>query len=197
MIALLWLGLAVLFSPTKTRWRLEVENVALRHQVMVLRRQARGRIRLTNVDRLFLVQLYRWFPSVLRVLAIIQPDTVIGWHRAGFRHYWLWKPRSPGGRPRIDAEVRALIRRMSIDNPLWGAPPIHGELPYMAVSRRKNLHALKNIASMHVNGKRFLRRKHKHSVMCDKSTPRESGPSIGFAFEHATVRRLDAGIFFA
>jgi transposase InsO family protein len=128
MIALLWLGLAVLFSPFKSRWRLEVENVALRHQVMVLRREARGRIRLTNFDRLFLVQLYRWVPSVLRVLAIVQPETVIRWHRVGFRCYWRWKSRSRGGRPRIDDELRTLIRQMSIENPLWGAPRIHGEL---------------------------------------------------------------------
>jgi hypothetical protein len=85
-------------------------------------------IRLSNFDRLLLVQLYRWFPSVLRVFAIIQPKTVVRWHRAGFRHYWRWKSRSRGGRPRIDAELRALIRRMSIDNPLWGVPRIHGEL---------------------------------------------------------------------
>ncbi len=128
MIALLWFGLAILFSPFRPRWRVEVENVALRHQVMVLRRQAHGRIRLTNFDRLFLVQLYRWFPSVLRVVAIIQPKTVIRWHRAGFRLYWRWKSRSRGGRPAIEADLRALIRRMSIDNPLWGAPRIHGEL---------------------------------------------------------------------
>ncbi len=87
MIAFLWLGVAVLFSPFKSRWRLEVENIALRHQVTVLRRQARSRIRLNNLDRLFMVQLYRWSPSVLRALAIIQPETVIRWHRAGFRHY--------------------------------------------------------------------------------------------------------------
>ncbi len=99
MIALLWFGLAILFAPFRSRWRVEVENVALRHQVMVLRRQARGRIYLTNFDRLFLVQLYRWFPSALRVVAIIQPETVIRWHRAGFRLYWCWKLRSRGGRP--------------------------------------------------------------------------------------------------
>ncbi len=128
MIALLSFGLAILFSPFRSRWRVEVENVALRHQVMVLRRQARGRIHLTNFDRLFLVQLYRWFPSALRVVAIIQPETVIRWHRAGFRLYWRWKSRSRVGRPQLGAELRALIRRMSIDNPLWGAPRIHGEL---------------------------------------------------------------------
>jgi transposase InsO family protein len=95
---------------------------------MVLRRQARGRVCLTNLDRLFLVQLYRWFPSILRVLAIVQPETVIRWHRAGFRCYWRWKSRPRGGRPQISGELRALIRQMSIENPLWGAPRIHGEL---------------------------------------------------------------------
>src|SRR5205809_6027678 len=88
----------------------------------------RGRVKLTNGDRLFLVQLYRWFPSVLKVIAVIRPETLVRWHRAGFRRYWRWKSRSFGGRPQIDAELRALIRRMSVDNPLWGAPRIHGEL---------------------------------------------------------------------
>jgi hypothetical protein len=128
MIALLWLIVAALASPLKSKCQLEVENVALRHQVMVLRRQARGRMRLTNLDRLFLVQLYRWFPSILKVLAIVQPETVIRWHRAGFRSYWRWKSRARGGRPAIEADLRALIRQMRIDNPLWGAPRIHGEL---------------------------------------------------------------------
>jgi transposase InsO family protein len=128
MIALLWLVAAILASPFKSKCRLEAENAALRHQVLVLRRQARGRIHLTNLDRLFLVQLYRWFPSILRVLAIVQPETVVRWHRAGFRRYWRWKSRWRGGRPAIEADLRALIRRMSIDNPQWGAPRIHGEL---------------------------------------------------------------------
>jgi hypothetical protein len=85
MITQLWVFLAILASPFKSKCRLEVENAALRHQVMVLRRQTRGRIRLTNFDRLFFVQLYCWFPSILQVLAIVQPATVIRWHRAGFR----------------------------------------------------------------------------------------------------------------
>ena len=128
MIALLWLFLAILTSPFKSKCRLEAENVALRHQVLVLRRQTRGQIRLTNLDRLILVQLYRWFPSILKVLAIVQPGTVIRWHRAGFRCHWRWKSRARGGRPAIEADLRALIRQMSIHNPLWGAPRIHGEL---------------------------------------------------------------------
>jgi transposase InsO family protein len=74
------------------------------------------------------VQMYRWFPSLLKVVRIIQPETLVRWHRAGFRFYWRWKSLGRGGRPQIETELRALIRRMSIENPLWGAPRIHGEL---------------------------------------------------------------------
>jgi hypothetical protein len=88
----------------------------------------RGRVPFTNSDRLFFVQLYRWFPSVLKAVTIIRPETLVRWHRARFRCYWRWKSRSLGGRPQIDADLRALIRRMSIENALWGAPHIHGEL---------------------------------------------------------------------
>ncbi len=73
-----------------------------------------GVVQLTNGDRLFLVLLYRWFPSVLRAITIIRPETLVRWHRAGFRRYWRWKSRSFGGRPQIDADLRALIRRMSV-----------------------------------------------------------------------------------
>src|SRR4030081_3465300 len=128
MIALLCLFLTLFASPFKSKSRLEAENAALRHQLIVLQRRVRGRVRLTNGDRLFLVQLYRWFPSVLKAITIIRPETLVRWHRAGFRRYWRWKSRSLGGRPQIDAELRALIRQMSAENPLWGAPRIHGEL---------------------------------------------------------------------
>lgn len=128
MIGLLCFALAVLTSPFKSKLRLEAENAALRHQLIVLRRRPRGRIRLTNHDRWFLIQLYRWFPSILQVLTIIRPETLVRWHRAGFRCYWRWKSRPLGGRPQIDTELRVLIRWMSMENPLWGAPRIHGEL---------------------------------------------------------------------
>src|SRR5947199_5347372 len=128
MIALLCFFLTLFASLFKSKSRLEAENAALRHQLIVLQRRVRGRVQLTNGDRLFLVLLYRWFPSVLRAITIIRPKTLVRWHRAGFRHYWRWKSRSFGGRPQIDADLRALIRRMSVDNPLWGAPRIHGEL---------------------------------------------------------------------
>jgi transposase InsO family protein len=108
--------------------RLEAENAVLRHQLIVLRRRLHGRVRLANNDRWFFILLYRWFPSILQVLTIIRPETLVRWHRAGFRGYWRWKSRPLGGRPQIDTELRALIRRMSMENPLWGAPRIHGEL---------------------------------------------------------------------
>ena len=95
---------------------------------MVLQRNSRGKVRLTNGDRLFFIQLYRWFPSILQVLQIIRPETLVRWHRAGFRSYWRWKSRNRGGRSQIDTDLRALIRQMSLENPLWGAPRIHGEL---------------------------------------------------------------------
>jgi transposase InsO family protein len=128
MIGLLSFFLTLLVSPFKSKSRLEAENAALRHQLIVLRRKVRGRVQLRNGDRLFLVELYRWFPSVLQAITIIRPETLVPWHRSGFRRYWHWRSRSLGGRPKIAADLRALIRRMSVDNPLWGAPRIHGEL---------------------------------------------------------------------
>src|SRR3989441_1917270 len=128
MIALLWFFLTLFASLFKSKSRLEAENAALRHQLIVLQRRVSGRVQLTNGDRLFLVMLYRWFPSILKAITIIRPETLVRWHRAGFRRYWRWKSRSLGGRPQVDADLRALIRRMSADNPLWGAPRIHGEL---------------------------------------------------------------------
>jgi hypothetical protein len=128
MIALLCFLVTLFASPFKPKSRLEAENAALRRQLVILQRKKRGRVHLTNGDRLFLVQLYRWFPSVLKTIAIIRPETIVRWHRAGFRRYWRWKSRSLGGRPQIAADLRALIRRMSAENQLWGAPRIHGEL---------------------------------------------------------------------
>jgi transposase InsO family protein len=128
MIALVYFVLAVLASQFKSRSRLTAENAALRHQLIVLRRQVRGRAQLTNSDRWFFIQLYRWFASILQVLTIIRPETLMRWNRVGFRCYWRWKSRPRRGRPQIETDLRGLIRRMSIENPLWGAPRIHGEL---------------------------------------------------------------------
>src|SRR3984893_215149 len=128
MIGLFCVVLAVLASPFKSKLRLEAENAVLRHQLIILGGKLHGRVRLTNHDRWFLIRLYRWFPSILRVLTIVRPETLVRWHRAGFRRYWHWKSRRRGGRPPVETELRALIRRISIENPLWGAPRIHGEL---------------------------------------------------------------------
>jgi hypothetical protein len=126
MIGLLCFALAA--SPFKSKLRLEAENAVLRHQLIVLRRRLQGRVRLTNHDRWYFIQLFRWFPSILQVLTIIRPETLVRWHRAGFRCYWRWKSRPLGGRPQIETKLRALIRQMSMENPLLGAPRIHGEL---------------------------------------------------------------------
>ena len=120
MIAPLWFVLALLVTPFKSKSRLEAENVVLRQQLIVLRRQMRGRVQLSNDDRLFFVQLYRWFPSILPALTIIRPETLVRWHRAGFRCYWRWKSWSRGGRPQIESDLRGLIRRMSAENPALG-----------------------------------------------------------------------------
>src|ERR1700730_932098 len=128
MIGLLCFVMAVLASPFKSKIRLEAENAALRHQLVVLRRKLKGRARLTNNDRWFFVQVYRWFPSILPALMIIRPETLVRWHRAGFRRYWRWRSLGRGGRPPIEAELRALIQQMSTENLLWGAPRVHGEL---------------------------------------------------------------------
>jgi Homeodomain-like domain len=94
----------------------------------VLNRKSPSRVRLRNIDRSILVWLYRLFPSLLNAVVIVKPETVLRRHRRGFRAYWRWRSWRRGGRPRIDHEVRELIRRMSRENPLWGAPRIHGEL---------------------------------------------------------------------
>ncbi len=110
----------------RSRAVLELENLALRHQLHVLRRQRPGRPRLFAVDRLLWVWLYRLWPRCLDTMVLVKPATVVQWHRQGFRLFWRWRSRS--GRPSLDREVRDLIRQMSVANPLWGAPRIHGEL---------------------------------------------------------------------
>ena len=123
--SLIWLALVGAFW---SRVSLEAENTILRHQLNVLRRQSPKRPTFGMLDRLIFAGLYRLAPKVLGALAIVKPETVIKWHRAGFRSYWRWKSRRRGGRPTVAPEIRKLIREMSIANPLWGAPRIHGEL---------------------------------------------------------------------
>src|SRR6266436_3399120 len=122
---LIWCALIGLF---RSRTALEAEILVLRHQLNVLRRKSPKRLAFGNVDRLVFAGLYRLAPGVLDALKILKPQTVIRWHRAGFRACWRWKSRPRGGRPKTPADIRQLIRDMSIANPLWGAPRIHGEL---------------------------------------------------------------------
>jgi hypothetical protein len=128
MVALLFLLINLLIAPFKSTSRLEAENAVLRQQLVVLRRKIRGRVECTNADRLIFIVLYRWFPSILEAMTIVRPETIIRWHWAGFRRYWRWTSQARGGRPPISAELRALIRQMSHEDVLWGAPRIQGEL---------------------------------------------------------------------
>ena len=127
MITLLSAVGSLLSFRVRSRASLELELVALRHQVTVLRRQRPGQPRLFSADRLLWVWLYRIWPQVLDAMVLVKPATVVQWHRKGFRLYWRRRSRRLG-RPRMDREIRDLIRQMSLANPLWGAPRIHGEL---------------------------------------------------------------------
>src|SRR5260370_33486691 len=121
-MGLVFFVLAFMAPPFKSKLRLEAENAVLRHQLIVLRRKLHGRVRLTNNDRWFLIQLYRWVPSILQVLTIIRPETLVRWHRAGFRSHWRWKSRPQGGRPQIDTAVRGWIRSTTVHNRVGAGP---------------------------------------------------------------------------
>src|SRR5262252_8188838 len=112
----------------KSPRRLEAENLFLRHQLSIALRRAPTRLRLRGGDRALLVWMTRLWPSLLSVAQVVEPETILRWHRAGFRTFWCWKSRKRAGRPRIDRGLRDLIRQMSRENPTWGAPRIHGEL---------------------------------------------------------------------
>ena len=128
MITIAVLFVRVLCDCFKPRRRLEAEILVLRHQLNVLQQRAPRRLHLRWVDRALFIWLYRRYPRILDAVTIVRPETVVRWHRMGYAAYWRWKSRPRGGRSRIRKEVRDLIRRISIENPLWGAPRIHGEL---------------------------------------------------------------------
>jgi hypothetical protein len=160
--SLIWLALIGLF---RSRASLQVEILTLRHQLNVLRRKSPQRLGFTSIDRLVLAGLYRLAPGVRDALKIVRPETVIRWHRAGFRAYWRWKSRPRSGRPTTPLEIRQLIREMSLANPLWGAPRLHGELlklgidvgqttvaKYMARGRRPPSQGWKTFLHNHADG---------------------------------------------
>ena len=159
---LIWCALVGLFRSRASR---EAEILALRHQLNVLRRKSPKRPIFSGIDRLVFAGLYRLAPGVLNALTIIKPETVIRWHRAGFRAYWRWKSRPHCGRPKTPLEIRQLIREISMANPLWGAPRIHGELlklgidvgqttiaKYKARSRRPPSQGWKTFLRNHADG---------------------------------------------
>ena len=121
-------------SLVRSRTALHLEILALRHQLHVLERSRQPRLRLTAADRL----LWVWFSHIWTdwrlALVLVQPATVVAWHRRGFRLFWTWKSRHRTGRPTVPADVRVLIRTMSQANPLWGAPRIHGELRKLGIT---------------------------------------------------------------
>src|SRR6476659_1696240 len=118
----------MLLGRFRSKASLEAEILALRHQLNVLRRASPQRPVFSNFDRMIFVCLYRIAPRILDAITIVKPETVLRWHRAGFRSFWRWKSRRRPGRPSVTPEIRRLIREMSLANPLWGAPRIHGEL---------------------------------------------------------------------
>ncbi len=128
MIAILIVLRSLLGSLFKSRARITAENLLLRHQLNFARRYGPKRAQLSNWDRWEIVWVYRIVPDALNAVSLVCPETVIRWHRQGFRAFWRWETRSRGGRPRISKELRDLVREMSQANPLWGAPRIHGEL---------------------------------------------------------------------
>ena len=128
MLAILHLLGTLVVSLFKSRRRLEVENLFLRHQLNIALRRAPQRLRLRGSDRALLVLMTWLWPSLLGLARVVQPDTILRWHRAGFQAYWRWKSRGRPGRPKVCCELRDLILQMSKENPLWGAPRIHGEL---------------------------------------------------------------------
>jgi putative transposase len=134
-----------------------LEVLALRQQVAVLRRK-RPRPKLNTSDRLFWTTLRRVWSRWAEVLVVVKPDTVVGWHRAGFRLFWRWRSRPRGGRPKITNEVRALIRRLAEENPTWGAPKIHGELQKLGfvVSKRSVARHLRGVRRRGDPGARWL-----------------------------------------
>src|SRR2546428_1590954 len=128
MVAIIYLLGTFIADLLKSRRRLEVENLFLRHQLNITLRRPPQRLRLRGTDRALMVWMTRLWPSLLALARVVQPATILRWHRAGFRTYWHWKSQGRRGRPTIEHELRNLIRRMSKENPLWGAPRIHGEL---------------------------------------------------------------------
>ena len=165
MSGLLRLIFGLVVDLFRSRAALEAEILVLRQQITVLRRGKPTRLPFMAADRLVLGWICRLFPNARDALTVVRPETVVRWHRAGFRSYWRWKSRGSPGRPALSAEIRKLIREMSIANPLWGAPRVHGELlklgidvgqtsvaKYMVRARRPPSQGWKTFLRNHADG---------------------------------------------
>jgi transposase InsO family protein len=128
MLVILHLLVMFVADIFKSRRRLEAENLFLRHQLNIALRQASPRLRLRGSDRALVVWMTRLWPSLIGAAQVVQPETILRWHRAGWKAFWRWKSRKRAGRPKIDRGLRDLIQRISKENPQWGASRIHGEL---------------------------------------------------------------------
>ena len=182
----LWLLLCFARDLLRSRRSLEAEVVALRHQVVVLRRKAPARLLLTRIDQIIFVLLYWLQPDVRSAFHIIRPETVVRWHRMGFRALWRWKSRSRGGRPKVSKEIRGLIREMSLANPLWGAPRIHGELMMIGIDVAQSTVAkymAKRRGRPSQGWKTFLRNHADGAASCDFLIV----PTIGFKMLYAFI----------
>jgi hypothetical protein len=165
MVGLLRLIFGLVIDLFRSRAALEAEVLVLRQQIAVLRRGTSTRLPFMAADRLVLGWICRLFPNARAALAVVRPETVVCWHRAGFRSYWRWKSRGWPGRPALSAEIRKLIREISLANPLWGAPRLHGELlklgidvgqtsvaKYMVRTRRPPSQGWKTFLRNHTDG---------------------------------------------
>src|SRR5580704_9079330 len=186
MIEFLRLIVGVLASLVRSRAKLQAENLVLRQQINVLRRGLPKRPALNNTDRLVFVWLYHWFPGILEALAILRPETILRWHRAGFRVYWRWRSRIPVGRPKTSAELRMLILEMSRANPLWGAPRIHGELLKLGFDVAQSTVAKymkRRLGPPSQGWKTFLRNHAPHIIAIDMFVV----PTVGFKLLYGLV----------
>ena len=186
MIDLLKLLGGLLVGLFRSRAAREAEMAFLRRQLVVLQRSAPARLRLRPADRLIFVWLYRLFPSLLEAAVVFKPETLVRWHRSGFRLYWRCKSRRRVGRPAVPADIRDLIRTISRDNPLWGAPRIHGELLKLGIDVAQSTVA-KYMSRRHGPGspgwQAFLRNHTAHIAGVDLFVV----PTIGFKLLYGLV----------
>jgi hypothetical protein len=186
ILKLIWWAVIGLF---RSKSSLEAEILTLRHQLNVLRRKSPKRLVFSNFDRLIFAGLYRIAPRIVNALVIIGPETIIRWHRAGFRLFRRWKSRARGGRPKVALEIRQLIRAMSLANPLWGAPRIHGELLKLGidVGQTRSPNTWQGTGGPHPKGGR-------HSFA---TTPMGSPQWISSSFRHSRFDCFTACSFYA